>query len=309
MIINTGSRTDIPAFYSNWFYQRIQEEFVCVRNPFASHLVTRFTLNPKVVDALIFCTKNPQPMLPSLQKISSYRQLWHVTITPYGKDIEPQVPEKKQVIASFCELSKLIGKERVVWRYDPIFFSEKYSFAYHLRAFKTMCSLLKGHTSECVFSFIDLYGKTKKNFPEVKEVPFDQQVSLIQQFSKIAAENGIFLSSCLEDERLASCGVDVSGCLTKEKIEKALDIRLSVPERFQPPRSGCRCLLGNDIGAYQSCLHGCRYCYATDSFTLAKENYGLHEDDSPFLIGNAKEDDVVKLYPSESWIAKQMTLF
>ena len=166
MILNTGNRTDIPAFFSDWFFNRIQEGFVCVRNPYFPHQVTKYILDPQVIDIICFCTKNPKPMLSRLDLIKDYKQFWFVTITPYNQTIEPYVPNKNEIIRSFIELSKKIGSRCIGWRYDPIFLNDYYTVEYHLRIFEKMCQKLTGYTHQCVISFIDLYQKTKKNTPK-----------------------------------------------------------------------------------------------------------------------------------------------
>ena len=170
MILNTGSRTDIPAFYSSWFYHRIEAGFVCTRNAYNPQQVRRYRISPDTVDIISFCTKNPEPMLSRIHQLDTYRQFWGVTLTPYGRDIEPNVPDKHRIIKEIRELSNVVGKQAVSWRYDPIFITEKYSVEYHLHAFETICAALQGYISFCVISFIDLYAKTKRNFPEGREV-------------------------------------------------------------------------------------------------------------------------------------------
>ena len=181
MILNTGNRTDIPAFFSDWFFNRIQEGFVCVRNPYFPHQVTKYILDPQVIDIICFCTKNPKPMLSHLDLIKDYKQFWFVTITPYNQTIEPYVPNKNEIIRSFIELSKKIGSRCIGWRYDPIFLNDYYTVEYHLRIFEKMCQKLTGYTHQCVISFIDLYQKTKKNFKEVEGIEF--QMKLITELS------------------------------------------------------------------------------------------------------------------------------
>ena len=181
MILNTGNRTDIPAFFSDWFFNRIQEGFVCVRNPYFPHQVTKYILDPQVIDIICFCTKNPKPMLSRLDLIKDYKQFWFVTITPYNQTIEPYVPNKNEIIRSFIELSKKIGSHCIGWRYDPIFLNDYYTIEYHLRIFEKMCQKLTGYTHQCVISFIDLYQKTKKNFKEVEGIEF--QMKLITELS------------------------------------------------------------------------------------------------------------------------------
>lgn len=170
MIINTGQRTDIPAFYGPWFLNRLKEGFVMVRNPFNHARVTRYVLDPEVVDLLCFCTKNPLPLLPHMEALASFRQLWHVTITPYGKDIEPHVPDKREVVQAFRSLSRCLGPSHVCWRYDPVLLLGKYDRNFHVRAFSALAEALEGYTHTCIFSFIDLYGKTMRNFPVVRRV-------------------------------------------------------------------------------------------------------------------------------------------
>ena len=152
-----GQRTDIPGFFSRWFINRVKEKFVFVRSPYAPQQLLRYRIEPEVVDILSFCTKNPAPMLPHLEYIRRFPQIWQVTITPYGKEIEPGVPEKSDVIKAFQALSKRVGAAACLWRYDPVFLSETYSAAFHREAFAKLACALRGFTTVCVVSFIDCY--------------------------------------------------------------------------------------------------------------------------------------------------------
>ena len=261
MILNTGNRTDIPAFFSDWFYSRIQEGYVCVRNPYFPNQVTKYCLDPQVIDIICFCTKNPKPMLSRLDLIKGYKQFWFVTITPYNQSIEPHVPNKNEIIRSFIELSKKIGSHCIGWRYDPIFLNDYYTIDYHLHIFEKMCQKLSGYTHQCVISFIDLYQKTKNNFKDVQEVNENDQIYLCQKFVEIGKRYHIEIYTCHENETLKTTGVHTSGCMNQQIIEKALDCSLKLP-KISEARQGCRCLLNNDIGVYNTCLHGCLYCYA-----------------------------------------------
>jgi hypothetical protein len=167
MILQTGFRTDIPGFYSTWFANRLRAGFVLVRNPYDPQSVTRYAINPDVVDLIGFCTKNPAPMLPRMELLRPYGQYWFVTITPYGPEIEPHVPPKAQVLQDFITLSKIVGPDCIAWRYDPIFLSDTYTAARHIAEFEQMASALSGYTRTCVISFIDLYEKVRRNFPQV----------------------------------------------------------------------------------------------------------------------------------------------
>ena len=214
MIINTGQRTDIPAFYAEWFANRLKEGFVCVRNPYNPSQVSRYRLNPDVVDVIGFCTKNPVPMFQYMDLLKEYGQYWFVTITPYGKDIEPNVPDKHKLLSDFRKLSEMVGVPSIGWRYDPIFTSDRYTEEYHLRAFEQMASALDGYTKTVVISFMDLYPKVKRNFPEGKEVTKQQRIRLGRSIIEIAASHGMTVKSCAEGTELAEYGADCSGCMT-----------------------------------------------------------------------------------------------
>lgn len=309
MIINTGSRTDIPAYYSEWFYNRIREGYVCARNPYYPSQVQRFRLSPDVVDCLVFCTKNPAPMLPRLNELSQFGQFWGVTITPYGKEIEPNVPDKEAVMNSLIQLSKQVGIKAVSWRYDPIFISEKYSVEFHVQAFEYMAQKLCGYVDNCVISFIDLYEKTKRNFPAAQVVSRTQREELAQEFVCIGQKYGIMIRSCCEGTELQRFGVDVSGCMTQSVLERAIGGSLQVPKSKKAVREGCDCLLGNDIGTYNTCGHACVYCYANYDNETVKKNRKLHQPDSPFLIGDWLPEDEVKDAKQESYYVGQLSLF
>lgn len=242
MILNTGCRTDIPAYYSEWFYNRVREGFVLARNPYRPEQVLSYRLNPDVVDVLCFCTKNPQPMLSRLSELNAFRQFWFVTVTPYGQDIEPFVPDKRQVLASIRQLSASVGAKAVGWRYDPVFITERYSLEFHIRSFEKMARELSGTVNACVVSFIDLYEKTRRNFPQARAVTTREQEALIQAFVEIGARYGIPIRTCCEDASLARFGADTSGCMTRSVLEAATGCRLNVPKSKKSPRAQCELL-------------------------------------------------------------------
>ena len=307
MILNTGSRTDIPAFYSEWFANRLREGFCLVRNPYNPSLVTRYRLDPSVVDVLSFCSKNPLSMLAYQDLLKPYRQFWHVTITPYGRDIEPHVPPAAQVLETFRRLSEAVGKNSVVWRYDPVFISKDYSVDFHIRAFRQMARTLHGYTGQCVVSFIDLYEKTMRNFPGVRRVTSQQQEALIAAFAETAQENHMQIHLCCESASLARPGVDADGCFSQSVLEKSLHIHLQIPKTARA-RSACPCLLGADIGAYNTCSHGCLYCYANYDAESVCRNRLRHDPSSPMLIGHLRPEDTVREAEQRSFLDPQMTL-
>ena len=308
MIINTGQRTDIPAFYAEWFANRLREGLVCVRNPFNHQQVSRYRLDPSVVDVIGFCSKNPAPMFPYMDLLKGYGQYWYVTITPYGRDIEPAVPDKHRILSDFRELSRMVGIRSIGWRYDPIFLSERYTKEYHLKAFRQMAEALDGYTETVVISFIDLYQKVQRNFPEVREVEKADRLELGKEIIRIAAEHGMTVKSCAEGDELKQFGADCSGCMTISAYEKAIGSRLIVPNR-KPNRPECACYIACDIGAYDTCRHLCRYCYANNDTRQVVKNSRRHDPGSPFLIGNYEEGDLIHDAEQESWIDPQMHLF
>ena len=308
MIINTGQRTDIPAFYAEWFANRLREGFVCVRNPYNPSQVSRYRLDPTVVDAIGFCTKNPAPMFPYMDLLKDYGQYWFVTITPYGRDMEPNVPDKHRLLEDFKRLSEQVGVNAIGWRYDPILLSERYTTAYHLRAFETMASALEGYTQTAVISFIDLYPKVRRNFPEAREVRAEERIRLGKALIEIASAHSMIVKPCAEGDELAPYGADCGGCMRLGDYEKAIGKKLSAPKR-KGARAGCACYLACDIGAYNTCKHLCKYCYANAEPARVLTQSRLHDPRSPFLIGNYRDGDVIHDVPQRSWIDPQQKLF
>ncbi len=308
MIINTGLRTDIPAFYSEWFCGRLKEGYACVRNPFNPRQVSRYKLNPDVVDVIGFCTKNPAPMLPHMDLLRDYGQYWFVTITSYGHEIEPGVPDKRGIIDDFKRLSRIVGINSIGWRYDPIFISERYSCEYHIRAFLEIAKALEGYTRTAVISFIDLYRKVKKNFPKAVEPSAMERERLGIEMAKIAGEHGMTLKPCAEGDFLEKYGADCSGCMTAKTYEKAIGRTLNVPKE-KKNRAACACHISCDIGAYDTCMHLCRYCYANESPERVKMNTRRHDPKSPFLVGNYEKGDDVHDARQKSWADGQLKFF
>ena len=309
MIINTGMRTDIPAFYHEWLINRIREEYVLVRNPYNLSQVTRYSLSPEVVDLITFCTKNPSPILPHMDILKPYGQYWFVTITPYGKDIEPNVPDKQKVMEDFKRLSDIVGVDSMGWRYDPILVDAEHSVEWHIDQFEQMSENLAGYTKTCVISFIDIYKKVERNFPEARTVFQKDRLTIGKAFIDIARQHGITIKPCAEGKSLEQYGADCSGCMTVKTFETALGAHLDVPKQSKNQRNNeCACLLGSDIGAYDTCGHLCRYCYANSNVMLVKENMKSHDPKSPFLIGNSLPGDIIHEARQKSWLDRQMRL-
>lgn len=307
MIIQTGMRTDIPAFYSDWFANRLREGFVLVRNPYNPSAVTRYSLNPDVVDMIGFCSKNPAPMLKYMDLLRPYGQYWFVTITPYGKDIEPNVPDKDAVIQTFHRLSEIVGINSMGWRYDPILIDHVWTVDRHIEAFSHMATKLASFTHTCVISFIDLYEKVKRNFPEARTISMDDQITITSAFVKIGKQHGMVIKPCGESKSLEALGADCSGCMTVRTFETAIGQNLLVPPNPNN-RKECACYLTGDIGAYNTCGHLCRYCYANTDKDIVLQNMKHHDPNSPFLIGREIPGDVIHQAKQVSWIDPQMRI-
>ena len=280
---------------------------MCVRNPYDPGQVSRYRLDPSVVDAIGFCTKNPAPMFPYMELLAPYGQFWFVTITPYGRDLEPFVPDKRRLLEDFKRLSDAVGVPAAAWRYDPILLSDRYTPDYHLRAFEQMAAALEGYTDTAVISFLDLYPKVKRNFPDAREVPKEQRLALGKELIRIASSFGMTVKPCAEGDELAPFGADCGGCMRISDYERAIGKRLRAPKR-KGARAQCACYLSCDIGAYNTCRHLCRYCYANAEPARVLARSRLHDPRSPFLIGGPMEGDRVHQVPQDSWVDGQLSL-
>ncbi|MBR4149954.1 MAG: DUF1848 domain-containing protein, partial [Firmicutes bacterium] len=284
-----------------------KEGLVCVRNPFDQSQVSRYRLDPSVVDVIGFCTKNPEPMFPYMDLLRGYGQYWFVTITPYGRDIEPAVPDKHHMLEVFRQLSDKVGVDSTGWRYDPILLTERYTPEYHMRAFDKMSAALEGYTKTVVISFVDLYPKVRRNFPELREVEKEQRLAIGKELIAMASARGMTVKPCAEGDELAAFGADCSGCMKVSDYEKAIGKRLIVPKK-KSARAACACYLSCDIGAYNTCRHLCRYCYANAEPETVKALSLTHDPASPFLTGNYMEGNRIHDVPQESWIDPQTSM-
>lgn len=292
MILNVSGRTDIVAFYSKWFMNRYKEGYVDVRNPFYPKLVSRIYFQD--VDLIIFCTKNPHPIIPFLSEIKE-PILFHVTLTPYKKDFEPCVPNKKTIIEDIKKISPIIGKENVYVRYDPIFLNEDYTVSYHLHAFEKLCTLLEGYVCSIIVSFIDDYKNVRKNLNVLKIKNFTSEdfKNIGIGFSKIASNHHMSVQTCSEYNNLGSYGFKVSDCLSKE-------LALKITGKKFPKWQGrnnkyCHCVEMVDIGAYNTCGHFCKYCYANYDEASINNNMKNHNSNSSLLIGALDNSDEIKV--------------
>lgn len=292
MILFASGRTDIPAFYSKWFINRVKAGFVDVRNPFNQNLVSR--INFSDVDLIMFCSKNPLPMIDKL-KMLKVPVLFHVTITPYSKDVEPNIPDKRLIIEGVKKLSLVLGIDNVVLRYDPIFLSDKYNVDYHIRAFDKLCKNLNGYVNKIIVSFMDEYKNVRSNKDILKYRTFTREdyKKIGEAFSKSAMDNGMSVQTCFEDNDLTEYGFVKGECLSHElayiltgKKFKSSNVR---------KEKKCECVQMVDIGDYNSCMHMCKYCYANYDEKAVSSNFKMHDDNSSLLIGSIQSDDVIKV--------------
>lgn len=312
MIISASRRTDIPAFYSEWFINRLKEGFVYIKNPRNANRVTYLELSPDVVDCIVFWTKNPQLMLNKLDIINAmgFQYYFQFTITPYSNDMEKGLPIKAEIMETFKRLSDKIGKHRVVWRYDPIIVSKDYSVQYHVDTYGEMCDILSDYTNKCVFSFIDLYTKVREKTKGMveSEVSILDINKIVKEFSKIAEVHKLELASCSETINLSLYDIGHAACIDSIMIENIIGYPIR-SKKDANQRPACACAESIDIGAYDCCSHGCIYCYATTSEKTVEKNILLHDPDSPILVGSLRGDEIITTREAKSLKVVQTSLF
>lgn len=308
MIISVSRRTDIPAFYSDWFFTRLKEGYVYVRNPINKNQISKISLKPRDVDCFVFWSKNPASFQRRLVELQSYKYYFQFSINSYDTDLEPYVPRKKGIINNFIDLSKKIGKEKVIWRYDPILLSKKYTLDYHIKYFESIAKLVSPHTEKSVISFVDIYKKCKRNLKntDVRELNEEEIIDISKRLNAISDKYNLKLETCAENFDLDSIGVKHGRCIDNELIERILGKKIkTAKDRNQ--RKSCGCIESVDIGAYNTCKHGCLYCYANFNSEMVDENYISHSSSSPLLFGIVRDKDIIKERENKSVI--ESTLF
>ena len=310
MILSAIRRTDLPKYYSVWLARRFRAGFLCVRNPMNFRQVSRITLNPNVIDCIVFWTKNPAPMLPYLDEYRRYMYYFQFTLTGYGKDIEPGLPDKRRIlIPAFCELADRIGRDRVIWRYDPIFLSDHYTLDYHVKAFTRIAEALVGRTRRVVISFLDDYEKTKRNMKgiNIQGLTKEKMRRLAHSFAEISGRYGMEIQTCAEKIDLSEYGITHGACIDREYIEHLLGCRLRAG-KDHGQRPECRCMESVEIGSYHTCRNGCRYCYANFSDGRVQARIRDFDVDSPILCGKMEPEDRITERKMKTLRENQMTL-
>ncbi len=295
MIISASRKTDIPAFFSDWFINRINEGFVCSRNPMYPEKVSRIKLSPDVIDCIVFWTKNPIPMISKLDKLKDYNYYFQFTLTGYDKDIEINLPDKTKLISAFQELSSKIGSEKVIWRYDPILLNDKYTIEYHINTFKEMAKALNGYTKKCVISFLDFYPKINDriNHLNIRKISDKEINYLASELVKIAKANDIIIATCAEKIDLETLGVEHNACIDGNLIEMICGKKLKSVKKDPSQRELCQCIASRDIGTYGTCKNGCIYCYANPDNDEINNNFAKYDPLSPILCDTLKTSDII----------------
>lgn len=308
MIINTGGRTDTVQYYSKWLLNRFREGFVYSRNPFYPNKVTRYELTPDKVDCVVFCSKNYEPILENLKEITDkFNTYFHYTITAYDKDIEPNVPAIDKSIETLLKLESITGKNRIAWRYDPVLLVGKYTIDYHLETFESMSKALSGHIDRCIFSFVEMYKKLSVNMPELKAISENDKIILARGLGEIAQKYNIYLQTCATSDDYERFGIHSSGCMTLDILGKANGVKFK-KLKHNGMRKNCNCIETRDIGWYDTCPNGCKYCYANSTPQKALENFKLHNPSSPILLGEINETNTIQQGHQKSFLDTDQNL-
>jgi len=322
MIISASRRTDIPAFYSTWLLNRLKAGYSCTRNPMNPHQISKVPLTRDVVDGIVFWTKNPAPMMRNaelMELLKDYPYYVQFTLTGYGTDVEPHVPRVEDSVFTFQKLAERIGPERVIWRYDPILLSDTYTIDYHVKHFQQLADALAESTKRVVISFIDMYRKIECTMASlgVRAPSADEMNQLAASLAEIAHDHGFQMTTCAEPVDLEAYGITHGSCIDKTLLERIGGYRFSSKlgkDKMQRPE--CRCCSSIDIGAYNTCAHGCRYCYANSSDASVRKNVAAHDPESPLLVGHVLPDDKITERKVQSFIegvngspASQLSLF
>jgi len=303
MIINTGGRTDTVQYFTDWLLNRFAEGYALSRNPLFPDKVTRWELDPEVVDCVVFCSKNYRPILPRIREITDlFRTYCFYTITAYGRDVEPGVPSIEESMETLAELASIVGRERVAWRYDPVLLTKTYTIERHKEMFARMAERLAPHIDRCVFSFVEMYRKVEANMPELVPLNDAYKNELAESLGTTAARFGIPIQTCGTDGDYTRFGIASSGCMTLDILGRANGVQFR-KLKHKGIRTGCHCIETHDIGAYDTCLNGCKYCYANQNPRKAFENFKYHDPKSPLLLGRLKPGDTVTSGNQKSFLA------
>ena len=323
MIISASRRTDIPAFYSEWFIRRINEGFFHSVNPFNPKKVRKFSLSSKDVDVIVFWSKNPKPLVQYLDRLTSkgYNYYFQFTLNDYPKIFDPFVPPIDKRIETFKDLSREIGFQKVIWRYDPIILSSITSLDYHIDKIYNISRKLNGYTERLVISFLDFYGKVKnrlKKLGEAEGIEFIDIVDidhteklryLAKQIREIAIDFNLKVFTCAEIIDFDNIGIEHGSCIDINLINDLFNLNL-VSRKDKNQRKECLCGESVDMGIYDTCKFQCNYCYANTNLKKIGNNIKKHKSDSPTLVDFSFNDmDLTVGITKEKSKGKQLKMF
>lgn len=310
MIISASRRTDIPAFFSDWFINRIKAQYAYVRNPVNIHQISKISLMPNVVDCIVFWTKNPNPIISKLDILNDYMYYFQFTLNAYNKDLEANLPSLDDRIQTFQILSELIGKQRIIWRYDPIILNSRYSINWHIGKFGYIAKQLYNYTEKVTISFIDLYTKISNSIKgkNIYEPSYNLKKTIAKNFAEIAHSYNLKIDTCAENIDLSEYGIDHAHCIDDKLIARLLDCSIDA-RKDKNQRSECGCVSSIDLGLYNTCQNGCAYCYANHNADVRKRNFEAYDSNSPLLCSQVTELDKITERKVKSQRNIQLSLF
>jgi len=298
MIISASRRSDIPAFYADWFMTRVREGFFHRVNPFNSKQISGFSLKPEDVDAVCFWSKNPRPMIKDLDELDrrGLNYYFQFTLNPYDKIFEPDLPPLQERIETMQELAARIGPERVIWRYDPVVLTSVTPVFWHLEMAERLAGELGNATRRLMFSFYDFYGKGRGRLhkhlsesgirldditaaghrAELEELAFG--------FKNMADRHALQIFTCSEDVGLERIGIKQGACIDGALIRQLFGVN-ATSKKDKNQRAACNCVESAEMGIYNSCRFNCAYCYANFNRSFTPGNGACHDPDSPMLLG------------------------
>lgn len=308
MILSVSRRTDIPAYYSQWLLNRLKAGYALVRNPVNHAQITRVPLSPDIVDCIVLWTKDPANLLPHLRELDQmgYRYYFQFTLTPYGRELEPGMRNKEQVEETLLTLSEKIGAHRIIWRYDPIILNDTLTIDYHKEQFARMCEKFQFAVRSVTISFVDLYPKLKTDF--IRSLTLEEMQQLGEFFGKTAAKFHLPIHTCCETADLSQYGITKASCINPQIVEELADRHISI-NRDKNQRPGCGCCESIDIGVYNTCPHGCVYCYANYSPESTRHNIEKYNPEGELLIGRVMEGEPIRERKVKSNLDGQLSWF
>jgi hypothetical protein len=251
-VISASRREDIPAFRGEWFLDRIKDGYIDIDGFYQNYRVSF-----DKTKLIVFWTKNPKPIIELLDKIP-FQYYFQYTLN-YYPEYELKVPKLHDRIKTFIELSEKIGKEKVIWRFDPIIINNKICEKDLLNRIKAIGDQLYPYTEKLVFSFIDPYKKLGNKFQEISD---DIKINVAKKLIEFNDVWKLRLATCAEAINLD--GIEHNKCIDPDLIERICGKqRWLTGKKDSSQRTECGCMVSGDIGSFRTCKHCCQYCYAS----------------------------------------------